>query len=122
MKKFYFTSESVTEGHPDKLCDYISDSISDRRISAGGSGISGDFPFRCNDHRCAAPWRIESCGSGIYILSGNSCHVWCQSDQSIGIWKYIFFHRTDDTMCRYADRIFSISRCDPLFDGIYQKT
>jgi methionine adenosyltransferase (EC 2.5.1.6) len=21
-----FTSESVTEGHPDKLCDYISDS------------------------------------------------------------------------------------------------
>lgn len=25
----YFTSESVTEGHPDKLCDYISDSILD---------------------------------------------------------------------------------------------
>ncbi len=24
-----FTSESVTEGHPDKLCDYISDSILD---------------------------------------------------------------------------------------------
>lgn len=28
MKKF-FTSESVTEGHPDKVCDYISDSILD---------------------------------------------------------------------------------------------
>lgn len=28
MKKM-FTSESVTEGHPDKLCDYISDSILD---------------------------------------------------------------------------------------------
>ena len=28
MRKF-FTSESVTEGHPDKLCDYISDSILD---------------------------------------------------------------------------------------------
>lgn len=28
MKKF-MTSESVTEGHPDKLCDYISDSILD---------------------------------------------------------------------------------------------
>ena len=27
--KYYFTSESVTEGHPDKLCDYISDSILD---------------------------------------------------------------------------------------------
>ncbi len=29
MKKYYFTSESVTEGHPDKLCDTISDSILD---------------------------------------------------------------------------------------------
>ena len=26
---FYFTSESVTEGHPDKICDSISDSILD---------------------------------------------------------------------------------------------
>jgi len=29
MKKYLFTSESVTEGHPDKLADYISDSILD---------------------------------------------------------------------------------------------
>ena len=29
MKNYYFTSESVTEGHPDKLCDYISDKILD---------------------------------------------------------------------------------------------
>ncbi|MDO4377044.1 MAG: S-adenosylmethionine synthetase N-terminal domain-containing protein, partial [bacterium] len=28
MKK-YLTSESVCEGHPDKLCDFISDSILD---------------------------------------------------------------------------------------------
>ena len=27
--KYFFTSESVTEGHPDKLCDYISDTILD---------------------------------------------------------------------------------------------
>ena len=29
MDRYYFTSESVTEGHPDKLCDLISDSILD---------------------------------------------------------------------------------------------
>ena len=29
MKKVLFTSESVTEGHPDKICDKISDSILD---------------------------------------------------------------------------------------------
>ncbi len=30
MKNYFFTSESVTEGHPDKLCDTISDSILDQ--------------------------------------------------------------------------------------------
>lgn len=29
MKKYYFTSESITEGHPDKVCDQISDRILD---------------------------------------------------------------------------------------------
>ena len=29
MRKFLFTSESVTEGHPDKICDKISDAILD---------------------------------------------------------------------------------------------
>jgi S-adenosylmethionine synthetase len=29
MNKYLFTSESVTEGHPDKLCDQISDAILD---------------------------------------------------------------------------------------------
>jgi len=32
MKNYYFTSESVTEGHPDKLCDYISDCILDEYL------------------------------------------------------------------------------------------
>ena len=29
MEKLLFTSESVTEGHPDKVCDAISDAILD---------------------------------------------------------------------------------------------
>ena len=29
MDKYFFTSESVTEGHPDKICDQISDAILD---------------------------------------------------------------------------------------------
>ena len=32
MKNYYFTSESVTEGHPDKLADLISDSILDEYL------------------------------------------------------------------------------------------
>ena len=29
MDRRYFTSESVTEGHPDKLCDQVSDAVVD---------------------------------------------------------------------------------------------
>ena len=29
MAKHLFTSESVTEGHPDKICDQISDAVLD---------------------------------------------------------------------------------------------
>lgn len=33
MKKWLFTSESVTEGHPDKVCDAISDAILDEILA-----------------------------------------------------------------------------------------
>ena len=29
MSKLLFTSESVTEGHPDKVCDCVSDAVLD---------------------------------------------------------------------------------------------
>lgn len=33
MKNYIFTSESVTEGHPDKICDQIADAILDEALS-----------------------------------------------------------------------------------------
>ena len=39
-----FTSESVTEGHPDKIADQISDSVLDAMLRAGPA-------------RAASPWR-----------------------------------------------------------------
>jgi S-adenosylmethionine synthetase len=32
-RRYYFTSESVTEGHPDKICDQISDTILDALLA-----------------------------------------------------------------------------------------
>lgn len=34
LRSFLFTSESVTEGHPDKMCDQISDAILDEILAA----------------------------------------------------------------------------------------
>ncbi|HIU01612.1 MAG TPA: methionine adenosyltransferase [Candidatus Coproplasma excrementavium] len=47
MMKKLFTSESVTEGHPDKLCDQISDGILD-------AVLSQDNMARCAIECCAA--------------------------------------------------------------------
>ena len=38
MSRYIFTSESVSEGHPDKVCDYIADSILDAHL--GGDPAS----------------------------------------------------------------------------------
>lgn len=37
-KDFFFTSESVTEGHPDKVCDQISDAVLDEVIRQDPTG------------------------------------------------------------------------------------
>ena len=38
MSHFYFTSESVTEGHPDKICDQISDAVLDAILAEDPMG------------------------------------------------------------------------------------
>ena len=38
MSHFYFTSESVTEGHPDKICDQISDAVLDAILEQDPNG------------------------------------------------------------------------------------
>ena len=43
MNHYFFTSESVTEGHPDKICDKICDQISDAVLSRAVSQV---FDFR----------------------------------------------------------------------------
>ena len=35
MRPYFFTSESVSEGHPDKVCDRISDMVVDTYLSSG---------------------------------------------------------------------------------------
>ena len=62
-KRFFFTSESVTEGHPDKVCDQISDAILDA------------FLLKDPKSRVAAE---TSCTTGMVLVSGeitSDCYV-----------------------------------------------
>lgn len=49
MNKYYFTSESVTEGHPDKICDYISDSILDEYLKGDENSRVAVETFAANN-------------------------------------------------------------------------
>ena len=62
-KKYFFTSESVTEGHPDKVCDQISDAILD------------EFLTKDSKSRVAAETSVTT---GMVLVSGeitSSCYV-----------------------------------------------
>src|SRR3989338_5459484 len=49
IKKTLFTSESVTEGHPDKVCDYISDSVLDACLAQDKySRVAVETQIKCN--------------------------------------------------------------------------
>ena len=50
MKKYYFTSESVTEGHPDKLCDGISDAILDACLAQDENSRVAIETFAANNN------------------------------------------------------------------------
>lgn len=49
MEKYLFTSESVTEGHPDKLCDLISDTILDKCLEQDENSRVAVETFASND-------------------------------------------------------------------------
>ena len=50
MKNYYFTSESVTEGHPDKLCDSISDAVLDACLKQDSNSRVAIETFATNDN------------------------------------------------------------------------
>ncbi|HLP87579.1 MAG TPA: methionine adenosyltransferase [Nostocaceae cyanobacterium] len=91
MKKdFMLTSESVTEGHPDKLCDQISDAIVDRflqqdpyariitecAVSTGIVFISARFEPNTNvDFTNIARQVIEQVGYKETEFNGKNCSV-----------------------------------------------
>ena len=54
-RRFIFTSESVTEGHPDKICDRISDSVLDEFLKKDPESRVDcrniNYYWRCNSSR-----------------------------------------------------------------------
>ncbi|MDE6232390.1 MAG: methionine adenosyltransferase, partial [Lachnospiraceae bacterium] len=92
MEKRLFTSESVTEGHPDKICDAISDAVLDALIeqdpmsrvacetctTTGIVLVMGEITSKANiDIQKIARDTIKEIGynNGEYGFDGNTCSV-----------------------------------------------
>ena len=54
LKDFLFTSESVSEGHPDKICDQISDAILDAYLKGDPASRVACEPLVTTDYVCVA--------------------------------------------------------------------
>ncbi len=65
-REYLFTSESVTEGHPDKICDQISDAILDA-IFAGEIEMGPDSRGSVDDARVACETFITT---GLVVVGG----------------------------------------------------
>ncbi|HEX2986384.1 MAG TPA: methionine adenosyltransferase [Caproiciproducens sp.] len=92
MSKYLFTSESVTEGHPDKLCDQIADAVLDEIIAkdpqahvacevtatTGVIHVMGEISTECYvDIPAVAREVVKGIGydNPAYGFDGNTCGV-----------------------------------------------
>ena len=72
-KSYYFTSESVTEGHPDKICDQVSDAILDAilakeaELQAKGYVAPDGVAANVENVRCACETFVTT---GTVIVAG----------------------------------------------------
>ncbi|HSB19100.1 MAG TPA: methionine adenosyltransferase [Anaeromyxobacteraceae bacterium] len=98
QRDFLFTSESVTEGHPDKMADQISDSVLDAVLAQDSRGrvacetllktgyvmIAGEITTRARiDYPALARKAVKDIGyvSGEMGFDGNTCAVLVSVDQ-----------------------------------------
>ncbi len=101
MPKRLFTSESVTEGHPDKICDQISDAVLDAilaqdpmarvacecAVTTGMALIMGEISTECYvDIPGVARRTIEEIGytRAKYGFDAHTCAVLCSIDEQSG--------------------------------------
>ena len=72
-RSYLFTSESVTEGHPDKICDQVSDAILDAllakeaELQAAGYVSPSDVPANVDNVRCACETFVTT---GTVLIAG----------------------------------------------------
>lgn len=122
MQKRFFTSESVTEGHPDKICDQISDAILDAIIAkdknarvacetmcfTGSVLVAGEISTNCYvDIPSIVRETVKNIGytRAKYGFDGNTCAILTSideqsSDIALGVDNSLEYKQTGDDLDR----------------------
>jgi S-adenosylmethionine synthetase len=89
MKKHFFTSESVTEGHPDKICDQLSDAIYDEMLKQDPDSHAGIECF---------------CTTGLVVVGGEArTRAYVDIQETVrAILKKIGYDKSEYGFC-YSD-------------------
>ena len=118
MEKRLFTSESVTEGHPDKFCDAISDAVLDAIMEQDPNGrvacetctntgfvlVMGEITTSANiDIPAIVRKTVEEIGytDAAYGFDANTCAVMVSLDKqsadiALGVDKALEAKKSDD--------------------------
>lgn len=124
MSKRFFTSESVTEGHPDKICDQISDAILDALIAkdknarvacetmcfTGSVLVAGEITTNCYvDIPTIVRETVKKIGytRAKYGFDGNTCAVLTSIDEqsrdiALGVDNSMEYKQGGDDLDRFG--------------------
>ena len=124
MQKRFFTSERVTEGHPDKICDQISDAILDAIIAkdknarvacetmcfTGSVLVAGEISTNCYvDIPSLVRETVKNIGytRAKYGFDGNTCAILTSideqsSDIALGVDNSLEYKQTGDDLDQFG--------------------
>jgi S-adenosylmethionine synthetase len=93
-KSYIFTSESVSEGHPDKLCDRISDAVLDAFLSVEPEARVAAETFATTNRVVIGGEVGLSDGTKLTAMKDNLCHVVRDCIRDIGYEQEKFHWKT----------------------------
>ncbi len=92
LDTFLFTSESVNEGHPDKLADQVSDAVLDACLAADPAS-----KVACGMYTLTAETALH-----VHLLSSSSDADWCGGDGVwCGVWCVVMRRNRDQNRYGY---------------------
>lgn len=116
LKDFLFTSESVSEGHPDKICDQISDAVLDAHLAQDPTSRVACESLVTTDFVCVAGEITSSAKVDVGPLARKVISDIGYTDNDIG-----FCADTAEVMVRLHSQSPDISQGVTVGEGLYKE-